>query len=513
MSEVGSEKQLTVIIQAGGRGSRLRHHTWNKPKCLVSVRGKPLLYHIFDHFEKANFIVIGDYLFDQIVRYIEVNPINKKLKLVKAKHKGTLSGLQEALGDVDKLSPVLFIWGDIIVHNLPDLSVIRNTTVFTTSAFPCRWSVDTDGIINEIPSSISGIPGIFYFPTPSFLYDAPDSGEFVRWLAQTKTRFDFLAANEIEELGDFARIENEATLNSFSRFFNKVEILDDVVIKTVINNEYFEIHENEKQWYKDVAKLGYRRMPRIFNDNPLIMERLPGKHLFEINDLTPREKRLVLYDYFCALSELHEKASKPSIFEDVKNVYFDKTLARISSVAELIPFASKRFLTVNGLKCCNFFHPDFQHVFRDILPQVVPENFTPIHGDPTFSNSFIDDNLRVKFIDPRGYFYKAGIYGDPGYDFAKFYYSAVGGYDAFNRRKFKLFIDEETAEVLLEEPAFSSVSDELFSDFLGNDFDRIKIIHALIWFSFTGYARDDVDSVIGAFALGTYWLQRALNNT
>ena len=42
---------LHIIVQAGGRGSRLRHHTWNKPKCLVSVRGKPLIEEARDHSE------------------------------------------------------------------------------------------------------------------------------------------------------------------------------------------------------------------------------------------------------------------------------------------------------------------------------------------------------------------------------------------------------------------------------------------------------------------------------
>ena len=69
-----TQPHLHVLVQAGGRGSRLRHHTWNKPKCLVSVDGKPILYHLFDRFPTARFVVIGDYLFDQLERYLKVNP-------------------------------------------------------------------------------------------------------------------------------------------------------------------------------------------------------------------------------------------------------------------------------------------------------------------------------------------------------------------------------------------------------------------------------------------------------
>ena len=84
---------LHVIVQAGGRGSRLRHHTWNKPKCLVSVEGKPILYHLFDRFAPARFVVIGDYLFDQLEKYLAVNPPGVACELVRASEAGTAAGI------------------------------------------------------------------------------------------------------------------------------------------------------------------------------------------------------------------------------------------------------------------------------------------------------------------------------------------------------------------------------------------------------------------------------------
>ena len=81
----------------------------------------------------------------------------------------------------------------------------------------------------------------------------------------------------------------------------------------------------------------------------------------------------------------------------------------------------------------------------------------------------MDDKLRVWFIDPRGSFAKPGLYGDAWYDFAKVYYSAVGGYDAFNRRKFKLYVDDDTVEVLMETPLFASTSKHIFNDYFGKE--------------------------------------------
>ena len=53
---INNKKKYEIIIQAGGRGSRLRHFTWNKPKCLVSFEGKPVIFHLFEKFKDPIFI-------------------------------------------------------------------------------------------------------------------------------------------------------------------------------------------------------------------------------------------------------------------------------------------------------------------------------------------------------------------------------------------------------------------------------------------------------------------------
>jgi len=153
------------------------------------------------------------------------------------------------------------------------------------------------------------------------------------------------------------------------------------------------------------------------------------------------------------------------------------------------------------------FHPNYVDELKSMVEGLVPHTFTVTHGDATFSNTLVDDKLRVWFIDPRGYFSKVGIMGDPWYDFAKVYYSAVGGYDAFNHRKFKLHIDDETVEVLMQEPMYAQTAENVFNHYFGSDMARIRIIHGLIWLALSGYAKDDIDSVIGSFYLGLYWLE------
>ena len=157
-----------------------------------------------------------------------------------------------------------------------------------------------------------------------------------------------------------------------------------------------------------------------------------------------------------------------------------------------------------------FINEDAKKFFENIFEKLNPKFFTPIHGDPTFSNSLIDNNLKVWYIDPRGYFSKPGIWGDPMYDFTKIYYSAVGGYDLFNRKKFKLHIDNETVEIIMPESLFSTSGKEIFKEYFSKDIGKIETLHGLVWLSLSGYAKDDIDSVIGSFYLGLYYLEQGL---
>lgn len=111
---------MHVIVQAGGRGSRLRHHTWNKPKCLVSVKGQPLLYHLFDRFPDAHFHIIGDYAYEQLEKYLEVNPPKVPYNLIRAQGKGTASGILDALKTVPEDAPLVLTWSDLIIGELPE---------------------------------------------------------------------------------------------------------------------------------------------------------------------------------------------------------------------------------------------------------------------------------------------------------------------------------------------------------------------------------------------------------
>lgn len=62
-------KTNTVIIMAGGKGTRLRPLTENTPKPMVSVAGKPMMQHLLEKLKAegfSNFVISVNYLSEQI---------------------------------------------------------------------------------------------------------------------------------------------------------------------------------------------------------------------------------------------------------------------------------------------------------------------------------------------------------------------------------------------------------------------------------------------------------------
>ena len=140
-----------------------------------------------------------------------------------------------------------------------------------------------------------------------------------------------------------------------------------------------------------------------------------------------------------------------------------------------------------------------------------PSEFKLIHGDCTFSNMMFDTfDMKTILIDPRGYFGKTKLYGDVDYDWAKVYYSINGKYDEFNQKKFFLDIKENEVEFKIKSNNWVDMSDYFLNSIPKLNKHKIKLLHALIWFSLTTYVWDDYDSIAGAFYMGLIKLDEIL---
>jgi glucose-1-phosphate thymidylyltransferase len=77
---------MKIVIPMAGYGTRLRPHTWSKPKPLVSVAGKPVLGHVLDMFQDLKqideVIFIVGYLGEQVRQYLDESYPHLKARFV-----------------------------------------------------------------------------------------------------------------------------------------------------------------------------------------------------------------------------------------------------------------------------------------------------------------------------------------------------------------------------------------------------------------------------------------------
>lgn len=183
---------------------------------------------------------------------------------------------------------------------------------------------------------------------------------------------------------------------------------------------------------------------------------------------------------------------------------FQKTIHRLQTIQYAIPFAFDEFITINDHKCTNILYHSHQlrSAVLDTLMDI--KTYHPIHGDCQLTNTMIDKNGKIYFIDARGYFGKSQVLGDARYDWAKVYYALSGNFDQFNVKNFDL---EITSEVNFK--IHSSGWEFLTDYFLKSipiseaNIKEIKLIHAIIWLSLASHAWEDFDSMCVAFYNGT----------
>ena len=59
-----------IIVQAGGKGTRLGYLTQNKPKALVPIDNLPMLFHLFRKYPDKRYVIIADYKKEVMREYL-----------------------------------------------------------------------------------------------------------------------------------------------------------------------------------------------------------------------------------------------------------------------------------------------------------------------------------------------------------------------------------------------------------------------------------------------------------
>lgn len=486
-----------IIVQAGGKGTRMKHLTYNKPKALVAINNLPILFHLFQKYPDKHYVIIGDYKYEVLEKYLETfAKVNYEMINAQGKQ-GTCAGLREAIKQIPSQEAFLLIWSDLILPEEYKMPENEGNYIGIAKDFPCRWKYENH-VFQEIRSDQNGVAGLFLFKNNTFLLDVPEEGEFVRWLSQKSILFQELALYQTKEYGLLS--EYDKLEQSRCRPFNKVLVEENQIVKEAVDEQGKRLAEYEVAWYKKIQEKNFSNIPKIYNFYPLRMEKIHGKNIYEYQ-LESTEKRKILYQLISCIRELHEMESCPADKDSYYEAYIGKTLERLKKVYTLVPFAKEETITINGVSCKNIFFQ--KEKVEEMVMAYLPERFVLLHGDCTFSNMLLKDGKTPIMIDPRGYFGFTKYYGDAAYDWVKLYYSIVGNYDQFNRKRFSLKIDSQEILLNIESNNWEEM-EQVFFELLEGEVNRTqtKLLHAITWLSLTTYAWEDYDSICGAFYKG-----------
>lgn len=402
-----------IIVQAGGKGTRLGYLTKNKPKALVPVENLPMIFHLFRKYPDKRFVIISDY-HKKVLREYLACFAKVKYQIVEAPGTGTCSGIGQALELIPGKKPFMLVWSDLILSKdlkLPDGYEEKNGTpqqdyIGISETFPCRWSYH-DGQFTEVSSCEEGVAGFFLFTDKNKLKNVPDSGELVRWMEKQQMLFKCIGLAGTKEFGLLE--EYEKLGQDKCRPFNRITIENHILIKEPVDEQGRKLAVRECAWYRKAKEKNIQIIPKIYAENPLRMEYIRGKNIYEYR-LSYIEKKKILSKLIQALESLHQGECVPADSFSMKEAYFYKTMERLKDVEELIPFAHDQYIRINGKNCRNVYF--YKRKLEQKLEQLKCKEFRFIHGDCTFSNLMLREDMSPVLIDPRGYFGFTEIYGD-----------------------------------------------------------------------------------------------------
>ena len=138
---------MKVVILAGGLGTRLSEYTKLIPKPMVTVGGKPIIYHIMKHYYNygfKEFIVAAGYKKNIIKNYFDKNKFNWKVEVIDTGQKTMTGGRIKRLKNLLDKEDFLVTYGDGLSNvNLKGLVLFhkRNKKTVTLTAVrpPARF--------------------------------------------------------------------------------------------------------------------------------------------------------------------------------------------------------------------------------------------------------------------------------------------------------------------------------------------------------------------------------------
>jgi glucose-1-phosphate thymidylyltransferase len=178
---------VNIILPVAGLGTRLRPHTWSRPKPLVSLAGKTVLDHVLARLEPLDLemvVFVTGYLGDQIEEYVTASYSFDSAFVEQSQPMGQSHAIIEARGLVS--GPTMVVFPDMVFD--ADMSGLQggdvDGAIFVKEVEdPSRFGVvvlDGDRITRLVekpdePVSNLAVMGAYYFAQIEDLFDAIDT--------------------------------------------------------------------------------------------------------------------------------------------------------------------------------------------------------------------------------------------------------------------------------------------------------------------------------------------------
>lgn len=495
---------FNVVVLASGLSTRLKPITNHIPKCLVNVGNKTALLTQYEYWSSYGdfnkmYVVVHSQYKSLVEGYLKVFDLFDKITVIT---KDESYGSYEAILDIATRYPQLetntfWNWSDVIPETM--ISLRSNFNTIITNPGNHRFRVDSWTGINEVQCD-GNVPGLYYLSDVRALLGnaVPKHGDDV--ISHFGEHYDFQPIEKIIDFGDMTKMKSLAN-GPVTREFNEVVIQDNVVEKIALNDQGYLLQTRELAWYDKVKT---NNVPEILVKKPMsfFMSRAQGVEAYKTPNVSPD---LILDE----LNKIHQSDTCPVTSDvlgrDINIEASIKVYNRIKTIQPIIDGFGK-VKTVNDLKLNNPNEIIDELRLRISSLNYGKDQYSLIHGDPNFSNIFINKN-EVTFIDPRGYFGETELYGLPSYDRAKVLY-ALSGYDNFNADPlFGNFVKTgNDLDIYVEpyDPKFMSRRDT----FTEEEYYWL----AIIWISLGGYFKNNPLKATTAYYYGLYIGQKILGS-
>lgn len=509
-----------LVICASGKGTRLLPITQHIPKLLVNSGDLNLISKIIDYWKSYSekFVVIIDSKYNKIVDfYLKLTGVKYEIINVDcANGEENSYTLNRSLQNEKYTNKkILITWCDIFPDSIIPPSVFKDQNIIFTYKNYGRYEAYENTIQKR---SFGNIIGIYYFASFSHVRFFEPKMDICDCYKNNFGDFETFEIDNLIDIGDYNKlceVINNTSYKYSTRYFNKItDINDDLIEKqsTCIYGD--KIITDEMAFYKFHV---LDNIPEIigFKTNSFVMKKILNSDTLykKFIKVDIRIQQKMLTSILREVDKIHSieqiQIDKDQLEGDIKIEFYDKLLIRLGNIDTILKYFN-HIKSVNNVKIKFNHNFIIEDIYKKIKFYLIGKGYkySSIHGDPHMSNVIVDENNKMWFIDPRGYFGNTKLFGPPEYDISKIVYS-LSGFDQVNTNPNHFFTIDENNNI---EVNITNNIDNYLHLFDKYDKKILLCMTILHWFGLTDYSKNNIHKCISSYYYGIYLYQLYIEN-